>query len=190
MRRYLLTLTFLLCCFSTLSSFSFFSKKKNHTQIADQITNKVAPYLAKKHNMEWIGKGGGMMGCVYMMSLSYKIYQPLDQENARRILVDCTEVFLKAINQDEEIRPYLKNYPFTIENVEITLFSSYPNGQNAYDPYVAVATTENHNVVFYTKSPNKKYGYNSEYEEPYAKALEIVKSGIIQSRSSQSAVKG
>ena len=45
----------------------------------------------------------------------------MDISEARHLVIDCIDIYLKEINGSEEIRPYLHNYPFTVENIEIII---------------------------------------------------------------------
>lgn len=154
---------------------SFLFKKKDHCYIAHSITNKIAPILASKYKMEWNGTGGGMMGGVNMLSISFDIFRPLEKNEARKILVDCVEIYLKAINENEEIRPHLKNYPFIVNNIELSISSYYPNHDRTYEPYVSVISTFRDEIKFKYWDPNNENIFKRKESEPYQKALEIVR---------------
>ncbi|CUI16929.1 hypothetical protein PNK_1312 [Candidatus Protochlamydia naegleriophila] len=60
-------------------SFSFFkSKPRDYVDIAREIRGNVGKKLSKKHRMNLIGVGGGMMGSVYMIGLSFQVRHPLE----------------------------------------------------------------------------------------------------------------
>jgi len=44
------------------------------------------------------------------------------------MIVDLVQEYLKEINTNKKIRPYLRNYPFTLENLEFTIFILQPDG--------------------------------------------------------------
>jgi hypothetical protein len=157
-------------------SFNFFKAKPDHVAIADKIRAKVAKTLIKRHNMDWIATSAGMMGSVYMIGFSFQINHPMDRNEARCRLVDCVEELIQAVNENVEIRPFLKNYPFTTKNVKIAIFISQPDGTNVYDPdFSVVSICESNEIIFYTNEPNK-IPYKNEYHEPYQEALSLVKS--------------
>ncbi len=104
-------------------SFSFFkSKPRDYADIAREIRGNVGKKLSKKHRMNLIGVGGGMMGSVYMIGLSFQVRHPLEQNEVRYLIVDCAEELINAVNANEEIRPYLRDYTFTTKNVQIFIF--------------------------------------------------------------------
>lgn len=161
---------------SITMSFSFFkSNPRDYADVAREIRSKVGKKLASRHQMDCIGVGGGMMGSVYMIELAFQIHHPMDATEARSRIVDCVEELLKAINDNEEIRPYLKNYPFTTKNVKVAIFTNYLDGREVFDPDIRVVSVfESDKVTFFTMEPNNPR-YKNEYSEPYQEALEKVK---------------
>ena len=158
-------------------SFSFFKPKpRDYADIAREIRAKVGNNLSKKHQMDLIGEGGGMMGSVYMIGLNFQIRHPLDRKEARERIVDCVEELLAAVNSNEEIRPFLKNYPFTPKNVQVAIFSVTKDGQDVYDPYIAVVSVDERDyITFRTEEPNNPSSYKNKYKEPYSEALAMLK---------------
>ena len=143
--------------------------------IANKITARVAKTLSKRHQMDLIGEGGGMMGSVYMIGLSFQIRHPLNRNEARARIVDCTEELLVAINSNEEIRPFLKNYPFTTDNVRLAIFSVGLKGEKLYDPHIAVVSVDQSNdITFRTEEPNNP-SYKHRHKELYSEAVAILK---------------
>lgn len=156
-------------------SFCFFNWGRDYTIMAHEIRAKVGEKLEKRHKMVCIGAGGGMMGSVHMISVHFKINHPLDRDEARALIVDCTEELLAAVNANEEIRPFLKDFPFTPKNLSISIISTNPDGSSVFDPYIeAVYVYEENKIHFCTKEPNK-IPYKNTYVESYPKALEKVK---------------
>lgn len=159
------------------TSFLFFNTKpRDYVDMAHEIRAKVATKLARKHHMAVVGITGGMMDCVYTVGVSFQMYRPMDRNEVRYRLVDCVEELLKAINENEEIRPYLKNYPFTTANIKVTIFMSDSDGRFLSDPYLEVATISGSDKIYYRTSAPDVPMYKNEYEESYQDALAMVKS--------------
>jgi hypothetical protein len=158
-------------------SFSFFkSKPRDYSEIAREIRSTVGKKLAKKHKMDLIGVGGGMMKSVYMIGLSFQIHHPLNRKKGRELIVDCVEELLTAINENEEIRPFLKNYPFTTKNVQIAIYVNDDNKREVFDPdFRVVSVFESDHISFSTVDRTNSMKYKNQYHEPYDKALAIVK---------------
>lgn len=170
-------ITILLIIIAPLTfSFSLFtSKPRDYADIARDIRAKVGNKLAKKHHMDLIGIGGGMMKSVYMIGLSFQIRHPLDRNEARERIIDCVEELLTTINANEEIRPFLKNYPFTTKNVQVAIFSVNADGRAVFDPYITVVSVDqSDSITFRTEAPNEKF-YKHRHREPYLEALAMLR---------------
>lgn len=152
-------------------SFSFFkSKPRDYADIAREIRGNVGKKLSNKYGMGLIGVGGGMMGSVYMIGLSFQVRHPLEQEEARYLIVNCAEELINAVNASEQIRPFLRDYPFTTKNVQIFIFSKTSRGGDVYDPYIGASwISESDKIYFFTKELGDLI-YKNEYCEPYAEA--------------------
>ncbi len=77
-----------------------------------RVESKTAKELASKYNMSVCGTGGGTMYAVHTLSLSFDINRPVMMEEARAILVGSVEQYLKNINSNKALRPYLDEFPF------------------------------------------------------------------------------
>jgi hypothetical protein len=164
------TLIFCIIFLIAIQSYLQASSESKHVQCAQKVRAKAAKFLAKKYNLSCIGYGGSMMKTVDELALKFNIYHPLEQEEARKLIVACTQDFLSIINQDQAIRPYLKNYPFTPQNVEIAIFSNTPKGGTVYDPYIGVVSASDGFVWYRTNDPNNRYRYKSKIKETFEEA--------------------
>jgi hypothetical protein len=169
-------ITTLLLFLSIILPYSFFQQKsKNYIDMAQRITGKVARTLEKKYNMHAIGIGEGMKGSVNWMKLAFEISQPLSKKEATKIVVDCLEEYLNAINEDEQIRPYLKIYPFTTLNAEIEIYSrNSSTGELFLDPFIGIVHARRGKINYITKEKGK-IEYKTDYEEDYEEALKSLK---------------
>lgn len=144
-------------------------------QLILQVERQAVKKLSAKYKMDCIGTGGGNKdGQVRMSSLSFIKPKPLDKEEARRLIVACTQEYLQMINDNEELRPALLHYPFTERDVELTIFSTYPDGHDVYHPIIGVVSSEHGKISYQTNDPDKKHAYKLDEEEPFAEALKIL----------------
>ena len=95
--------------------------------MADKITRATAKKLEEEQHLKLIGIGGGMMDNVRMMAMSFSFNREITLEEGRELLVVSVEEYLKAVNSNEKIRPYLANYPFDLQNIEIRIFIQNPD---------------------------------------------------------------
>lgn len=170
--------TVLVIAFATvaLCSSFFFGKlfEPDYEQIADAITARTAKKIECEKKIRLIGTGGGMLGDIYMMAMSFNYCQEVDFDTARRLLVYCVEEYLSAINSDEKLRPYLHNYPFTAKNIEIRIYLKKPNNSDVPLGSICIARSIKGVVSYDANNPN---GINLDtlHKETYEEALKIVK---------------
>jgi hypothetical protein len=146
-----------------------------YVTLAEEIRANMARKLAKRYDMSLFGIGGGMADSVNIICLSFQIRKSFTKEELRYILIDCVEEILAAFNANEEIRPYLLNYPFLPENIEIKIFITDSTGRRVYDPTIAVASAIGGKLKYKTNDPNDEFKYKSIVQEPYEEALKIVR---------------
>lgn len=151
------------------------SVPEEYVVISQQIRSDVAAKLVKRYNMKVIGITGGLADCVNVLGLSFQIRGPLTKERLREILVDCVEELLAPINANERLRPFLKNYPFTAEGIDIEIFVVDNTGVKVYHPEIMLAAAYEGILKYRTFDKHAEFGYQSTTVEDYATALKIVK---------------
>lgn len=154
-------------------------KPAEYVVMSKAIIADMAKILPKKYGMEVISTTSGLAKRVNVLGLGFQIKGPLTKEQLREILVDCEEEFLAKVNENERIRPYLKNYPFNAENIELEIFvNDSQTGEMAVDPFITVASISNGLLVYRTEHKDPKTsGYKSKVLESYEDAFRIVKEG-------------
>ncbi len=84
-----------------------------------------------------IAIGGGQQGRLFV--ISYSTQQNVNLEQARELLVDICEGFLKRVNNDQKFRPYMVEYPYNGTNIDIMIQFINSNNYWAMPPYIALA---------------------------------------------------
>lgn len=117
-----------------------------YIQLAHQEISAFSKEVKKENNLKLIGSGGGFLDRINSFSLTFSGNQKLDIKASRRLFIDISQRFITRINQNQEIRGYLSEYPFTIKNLElIILLPDYPESE--FPKYVtSVGTTNSFNV--------------------------------------------
>lgn len=152
---------------------SFFSEKTDYESIADKITEKAAKKLKGERGLVLAGTGGQMMNDIQMMSMGFNFYKVVDIDAARQLLIDSVEEYLFEINANKEVRPYLHNYPFTAQNVEVVIYFYNPDGSKVPSDKITIAAAEQGKIIYYVDYP-ERYTIKSIHEETYENALKIV----------------
>ena len=94
-----------------------------------QIGKSVFFQLKKEKNLNVIESGWGLRGRenIRCMHCGFQYFNEITIEEARKLLMDTVNLYLKSINENEGIRPFMDNYPFGPENIEIRIFIYNPN---------------------------------------------------------------
>ncbi len=121
------------------------------------------------------GSGASMPFDVDSISVSLTIYKKGVIEEARELIVKLTERFTEIINQNEKLRPYLREYPFAHLRAQVSLSFCDKSGITYQDGSIAHVTNSSSDRIFYLINEPNSYRYKDAYDEPYAKALEIVR---------------
>lgn len=105
---------------------------------------------------------------VRMLALAFTYYHDLDMEKGRSLLLYCAHIFLDTINSDQDLRPYLQNYPFVYKNIEIAIFLRSTD-RNLPTSFSWIKLVDD-KIKYYQKDPLSGQ-YNKVHEETVEEAL-------------------
>jgi hypothetical protein len=129
----------------------------------------------KKNGIYLEAKGGAMMDNIKLFDISFiSPKMNVSDEEAVQQLAALCENFIKKINEDEKIRPYLKNYPITLNNL---LFSiSYRDKKYNYPPppFTAYVFTGKDKIWCSHWNPKKGTFAAEDFSIPYSEALQML----------------
>lgn len=169
--------------FITLISICLFSflivKIEDYEKIADVITAKIAKELRVEKGLRLIGTGGRMMDDIKMMNMGFEFFSPLDITKSRELLLSIIKKYLIAINNNEKIRPYLHEYPFTAKNIEIDIWIRNPDGSSVSLDMIYYISAINGILYYYIDDP-EKYSRKTVHQETYEEALKIITSANVK----------
>lgn len=114
-----ITLTLLVAC-STNNKI-----KTKETSTESIIVNKIRSEVFVElfiDDLHPCGTGGQMMDEIKMLYFGFNYFYEISIDEARKLLLMAAKVALNKINNCDEIRPYLANYPFKPINVKIDIF--------------------------------------------------------------------
>jgi hypothetical protein len=98
-----------------------FEDSSDQESLSNHVTSVVAKTLKKEKGLLPCGSGGGGKP-IRTMALCFDYRDTMDVEIGRELLVASVKTYLDAINANPKLRPHLKNYPFTAENIEIIIY--------------------------------------------------------------------
>lgn len=136
-----------------------------YIKYVEQIQNDFAKYVLQQERAQLLCTGGALSNDVLEINLDFDIIGRATIDQARRLFVKYAEPMIRMINSNRKIRPYLRNYPATINDISLSFYFSpnYPH------PYVR-SVSNYYDKIWYTF-----YGQN-EYKESYEEALRIMQS--------------
>ena len=145
----------------------------DYEKIAAQISLQTSKQLEKELGLHAYGIGGAMMDDIKIMALSFKYEKPLNIRAARQLAVYAREAYLSNVNHSESIRPFLSNYPFKHNNIEVSIHSNtYTTKISSLDNLFGIIAIKD--VILYNGFDEKGERCTL-HQETYAEALEIVK---------------
>lgn len=148
---------------------------------SEQLVNKIlaqgADIIEKKYRIHCCGTGAAMPeGIINKFMWSFDIYGALSREKARIMLIDCADEISRLVKNNKEISKYLRDYPFTINNVQIILYMHDAKGFETYDPDLATAQILRGTLSYRTNDQNNIFRFKTNVEESYEEALKIIES--------------
>ena len=96
-------------------------KTTDHPTYVYQVIDILEKEVAKEYRLRCWGAGGSMPTDIRSISVKFERKNPATIEEARTLMVGITEKFRTIINEHENIRPFLRDYPFPQNRIEISI---------------------------------------------------------------------
>ncbi|MGM0440214.1 MAG: hypothetical protein ACQEP8_03760 [Chlamydiota bacterium] len=149
-----------------------------HIQIADRLSDKFIHDMKEEKNLYLSGYGGGFRGQVNFLTFSFNSCEHHSLNQARSLMVECIEELLYRMNHDEELQPYLANYPADISNLrfDIAFYKDLIHYKHLpYPESIARAVIIDNKIYYSIYDPKKVTDLRKIHVEPYEEAVRIVK---------------
>ena len=150
------------------------SQTEDYEILADRVINQTANQLEKEKDLSCSGTGGRMMGDIQAVGLEFQYFHLVNLEESRKLLVYAIQIFLKNINGNKEIRPYLHEYPFNTKNIEITIWIYQPDGYEPAPGNIQCVTLRSNTLLYKIATLNKSGDWPILHEETYEEALKVL----------------
>ena len=121
----------------------------------DEIIARCAKEAQLSYGVRACGSGAGMPFDVERIMIDFEVPGKGTVERARKMIIALSQKLADLVNQHEKIRPYLREYPFSVERAEVSLF--FREG-----PVEHVLVGKNNTIVYLGET---------RFEEPYEEAL-------------------
>ncbi|WP_213158335.1 hypothetical protein [Parachlamydia sp. AcF125] len=151
-------------------------REEHHPYEAEKFVScilaKTAEIIQKKYNLKSCGQGATMPGGhIQEVRLCFDTKYPFTKEELRKILIESASTLLKGINENKEIQKFIKVKPFSVKNVEITIYNHDQKGRGLHDPQISIARISQGDLIYRTMDPHDSFKSKSQFEESYEEAL-------------------
>ncbi|QVL57784.1 MAG: hypothetical protein KFB93_01535 [Simkaniaceae bacterium] len=143
--------------------------------LVNKVSREIADELSNRHKIYFSGSGGDINEKIKKLSLSFNCFRELKLEEARGLLINCAEMYLKEINSNNELKEYLHARPFTAKDIELTIYIFNADGRNLDIDHLCVAGTVYGEVQY--KKWKSEYSMEKILVESFEEAVRIVREG-------------
>lgn len=165
----------MICSLLTSCQTASQAAKQVYIDLVDEEVSSFVREVKQTDYLKLFGCGGGCYDGVESISLAFTSPEAPTVEEARNLFYDISYRILNRVNQNEALRPYLVNYPFTIDNLDLyILFSQDVPGRVSSVTMGASHHMKRPNFVYYFSYNPITGDPETLYKEPYEAGLEIV----------------
>lgn len=126
---------------AAISSFMYAKVESDcpcYTEYVQRVINEFAKEMEKEHGIVCYGSGGSMPYDVRQIDVRFSSYRRAEVADARKDLMMVMNKLLDKINGNEQLRPYLREYPFKSNMLGIAIAYYHKvqgNGEEWVEPY-------------------------------------------------------
>lgn len=155
------------------SNFETINDKKE--VILNEVTAQLIDSALKDYGLYCIGTGGSSDEKIKQVSIHFNVRRRATIEEARELQLKIVDRYLKLINQNEAIRPYLNSHPFTPDNLEVVISFVRDDNFDFADGTICLVFNVK-GRLFYRCQDIFEYRLSKAFDEPYEEAVKIVES--------------
>jgi len=173
MKKIFLLIFFLSNC-SNNKKISYYDKGINFEKQIALLVNKKFELFLKGYGLNTNLTSDNLgTNKIHDFDLSFGSLKKLNINEGRQLLVKCSEYILSLINNDKDIREYLKEFPFIYKNLTIHLSFYYKTGERLTDGHLTYCFLYKGKIVLC--SLKEDYYAKEKIIETYEEALEKLK---------------
>jgi len=131
----------------------FIHQVKPQEPLIDTVLFSYLQEMGKKYEMECHAFGGKWSDKIEDVIVKLIYFHPTQIEKARELQVVATEKLSEAINSNEKLRPYIKNYPMSLDRLKVTVLFKKPNYFSYSDGTLHRVERHGEEVIYYIRPP-------------------------------------
>ena len=148
-------------------------------QVDEKYVNEIIKNFEREAGKEYaivaIGSGGSMPFDVETIGVRFVADRRATIEDARRLIIALKEKLASAVNQNEKLRPYLREYPFSPLRSDISISFCQKDGKPYLDGGVSFVSVGKGDRIYYHTENSSTHKDEYLLQEPYEEAVKIVK---------------
>lgn len=131
----------------------FVHQEKPHESLIDAVLAAYLREMVKDYRFGVDRIGGKLVDGVDEVVVRLIYFQPTNLEKARELQIIATERLLYLLNSNEQLRPYIKDYPFTLNNLKVSVLFRKKNYFPYFNGSMERASQEGDQICYYQKIP-------------------------------------
>ena len=147
---------------------------EEYERYVNEIVSEFASETEKRCNVICSGEGGQMPHDVEEIEVMFWTDRKGTIEEARRFIVTSKRALLDKVNAHEKIRPFLREYPFTISRTCISISFSDSRTRARYGEESVAFAFDSRERIIYCRDNPKTHLLDHLLEEPYEEAERII----------------
>jgi hypothetical protein len=145
---------------------------KISSETIDKILANAEFIISNTYNLKTVGTGASMPGGNFrQISLSFYTKHLFNKEQITETAIRSADILLDQLNNNENVKKFLEGKePFTIKNINITIFNIGKNRKHLMYPEISTVEIEDGILTFSSYDNEEKYKLINEFQEPYEEA--------------------
>jgi hypothetical protein len=149
-----------------------------HVKLAHRFRAQFINYAQKKHHLVCFGEGGGLMNQINEFDLYFYASGEKSIDELRMLMAFVINDFLSQINSNEQIKPFLAEYPFPANRLTLSIAllgdDRKPIINNGNETTLITNVFLLKGKLYYHTRNEKKYQPKHKQVETYEEAYNIV----------------
>ena len=138
--------------------FPYIHPPKEQELEIDQLFESIMMEFYKKHELYVLCMGGKMVDGIEEIGAKLRFFEPVTIQEARNLEFFVINKLLTSINQNENLRKYLKEYPFPSDRLKISIEFKKKTGSPYYNGSIDEVKFDGNEFAYLSKPPDLKEG--------------------------------
>lgn len=165
----LIFILFLLVCHSKIFGY------EEYSDLTKKIIYECSKEVEKKYKLKLLSTGGSTAYDIRQINRGYIYLSEATIPEARRLYVETAEVFIKKFNENKELRPYLRDYPFNFDHLALGIHFRNNKGHQPKKGMVVLMCGGSKDICYFGQVTDDPDDLQEIFTEPYTEALKIVR---------------